>query len=233
MADLTIDELAHQTGTKTSTLRMYQSKGLLAAPDVRGRVGFYSDAHVERLTAIKSLQQRGYSLAAIKELFDGHRRGAHLDELLGISRGRPAAELDPARFLALFPDGDVDPAVIARAVELGLVEVTPDGAGIRAPSPTFVEVGLTLAGYGVPAAVALDEFEALSADAARIAGRFVALFRKYVDEEPAAELADVVDRFRRLGGDAVREALERALDQAVLDYQASLEGRPNAGSKSA
>ncbi|WP_163569762.1 MerR family transcriptional regulator [Fodinicola feengrottensis] len=219
MPDLTIDELAHQTGTKTSTLRLYQSKGLLDPPEVRGRVGYYSSAHVERLQAIGSLQRRGYSLAAIKELFDGHRRGAHLDELLGIAQGRPAAELDPARFLALFPDGEIDPAVITRAVDLGLMEVAPDGSSVRAPSPTFLEeVGLTLAEHGVPPAVALDEFEALTADVSRIADRYVALFARYVAGDRPAELTAAVTRFRALAGDAVREALERALDQAAARW---------------
>lgn len=230
-ADLTIDELAQQAGTKTSTVRMYQSKGLLDAPEVRGRVGYYSAAHVNRLRTIRALQERGYSLAAIKELFDGHRRGAGLDELLGIARARPAAELDPTEFLALFPDGEIDPAVLGRAIDLGLVELTPDGAGIRAPSPTFVEVGRALAEYGVPPSVALDEYEALIADARRVADRYLALFQRYimgsgeVSADRLAELAAAMDRFRALAASATREALERALDQAAeaTKHQAGLE----------
>jgi DNA-binding transcriptional MerR regulator len=223
--ELTIDELAQQAGTKTSTVRMYQSRGLLDPPQVHGRVGYYSAAHLERLRAIGQLQQRGYSLAAIKELFDGHRRGARLDDLLGIARGREPAELSPEDFLALFPSGEIDPAVLARAIDLGLVELIPDGSGMRAPSPTFVEVGRALAEYGVPPEAALDEYEALTADARRIADRYVALFERHVagtdpgrlTPERLTELAAAIDRFRALAADAVHEALERALDQAATE----------------
>jgi DNA-binding transcriptional MerR regulator len=207
-------------------VRMYQSKGLLDPPQVHGRVGYYSAAHLERLRAIGQLQQRGYSLAAIKELFDGHRRGARLDELLGIAQGREAAELSAEEFLALFPSGEIDPAVVARAIDLGLVEIIPDGSGIRAPSPTFVKVGRALAEYGVPPEAALDEYEALSADARRIADRYVALFERHVvgtgpfTPDRLAELTAAIDRFRALASDAVHEALQRALHQAATDAAA-------------
>lgn len=227
-ADLTIDELARQADTKTSTVRMYQTKGLLDPPEVRGRVGYYSGAHVDRLRAIGSLQQRGYSLAAIKELFDGYQRGARLDQLLGVRQGRPAAQLDAAEFIALFPDGTIDLDVVKRAVDLGLIEVSEHGTEIRAPSPVFVEVGRALAGHGVPPAVALDEFEALAADTRRIADRYVALFEHYVvGDEPTldrvAQLTPAIERFRALAVDAVGEALERAMDQAAAEAAARLQ----------
>jgi len=38
---LTIEELASQAGTATTTVRMYQSRGLLPPPERRGRIGYY------------------------------------------------------------------------------------------------------------------------------------------------------------------------------------------------
>src|SRR5690348_8532613 len=65
---MTIDALAQAAGTTTRNVRAYQTRGLLPAPLVVGRVGYYGDAHLERLRLIANLQERGYSLAAIADL---------------------------------------------------------------------------------------------------------------------------------------------------------------------
>src|SRR5690349_9579612 len=105
---------------------MYQTKGILQPPELRGRVGYYSAAHLSRLRVIARLQERGFSLAAIKDLLDGFTRGASLAAVIGAEKelsalGEPA-ELAPEDFAALFPDGELDFAVVQRAVALGLVE---------------------------------------------------------------------------------------------------------------
>src|SRR3954471_12960206 len=126
---LTIEELAQRAATKTSTIRLYQSRGLLPPPRVPGRVGYYADAPLARLRVIARLQERGYSLSAIKELLDGWSHGTSLSDLLGLEGELAAAgaapqagrvELTGEDFAALFPGGEVDPEVVARAVGLGL-----------------------------------------------------------------------------------------------------------------
>jgi DNA-binding transcriptional MerR regulator len=219
---LTIEELAQRAGTKTSTIRLYQSRGLLPPPRVSGRVGFYSPAHLARLQVIARLQERGYSLSAIKELLDGWTEGASLSDLLGLER-RPA-EITGEDFAALFPDGEIDPAVAQRAVGLGLVSFDEETGAVRVPSRAFLTVGRELGRRGVPPAVSLDEYEALAADARRIAERFVALFERYVvgpDEavDPAAlpRLTAEVGQFRELAAVAVRELVAAALDEAAAE----------------
>lgn len=221
--ELTVEALATQADTRTSTIRMYQSRGLLDPPGMRGRVGYYTQAHLDRLKAIARLQERGYSLAAIKELFEGWSSGAKLGDLLGLASRREPATLSMEDFAALFPSGEVDPAVVQRSVALGLVAFDEAAGALRVPSPTFVEVGKALAGHGVPTEVQLDEYESLVADVKRIAERYVALFEKYlVGDEPAAasperlaELGAAMDQFRGLAREFVGEALEMALDQAA------------------
>ncbi len=221
--EMTVEDLATQAGTRTSTIRMYQSRGLLDPPEMRGRVGFYTAAHLKRLTAIARLQERGYSLAAIKELLDGWSTGASLGDLLGLASQREPATLSPEDFAALFPDGTVQPEVARRSIALGLVAFDADAGVLRVPSPTFVEVGKALASYGVPAEVSLDEYELLAADVRGIASRYVALFERYlVGDDPAAaspeglaELAAAMERFRGLARDLVGEALDRALSEAA------------------
>jgi len=53
---LTIEELASQAGTATTTVRMYQSKGLLPPPERHGRIGYYGHGHLARLRLIAQLQ---------------------------------------------------------------------------------------------------------------------------------------------------------------------------------
>src|SRR5215207_1364979 len=84
-ATLTIEQVAAGAGIPVSTVRMYQHRGLLAPPVKRGRVGYYGPDHEARLRLIAELQERGFSLAGIKELVDGWAEGRSLDEVLGLS----------------------------------------------------------------------------------------------------------------------------------------------------
>jgi len=64
----TIEELSELTGFSRRTIRYYIQEGLLDPPAGRGRGGFYYDSHMQKLLQIKSLQDRGLTLAAIAEL---------------------------------------------------------------------------------------------------------------------------------------------------------------------
>src|SRR3954464_836568 len=70
-SELTIDELARQTGMTIRNLRAHQSRGLLPPPDVRGRTGYYGPDHVTRVELIKELQTEGFNLEAIRKLLEG------------------------------------------------------------------------------------------------------------------------------------------------------------------
>src|SRR3954470_23962101 len=70
-SELTIDELARQTGMTVRNLRAHQSRGLLPPPDVRGRTGYYGPDHVTRVELIKELQTEGFNLEAIRKLLEG------------------------------------------------------------------------------------------------------------------------------------------------------------------
>lgn len=67
-ADLTVDELAARTGMTVRTVRFYASEGLLPAPERRGRVAYYDARHRVRLELIRTLQDHGYTLAAIERV---------------------------------------------------------------------------------------------------------------------------------------------------------------------
>jgi DNA-binding transcriptional MerR regulator len=212
----TIDELAREAGTRTSTVRLYQTKGLLPPPEIRGRVGWYGPSHLARLRVIERLQARGFSLAAIRELLENWARGATLASVLD-PHDELGTELTAGDFAALFPGGEIDPDVAARAVALGLVSYEAGTEMFRAPSRAFLEIGRELAAHGVSPARSIDEFERLAADTRRIAERFVNLFGEYVigSAVDTTSMPATIARFRGLAARAVQELLDAALDDLV------------------
>src|SRR6476646_2734015 len=65
-AALTIDQLAERTGVSVRTIRFYAGRGLLPAPQLRGRTGLYGPGHVARLELVCELSALGFTLAAIE-----------------------------------------------------------------------------------------------------------------------------------------------------------------------
>ena len=228
MDRLTIDELARAAGTKVSTIRLYQQRGILRRPAIEGRVGFYDEAHLARLRLIADLQARGFSLAAIQALGETWEAGRDLGALLGVERelgGSTArqrvarAELDRR-----FPELVADPGLIARFEQLGVARVVSDRE--VEVDPGFLDLGATIHGIGVPLAVMLDEFERVHDFARETAARYVALFERHVWEPSVTrgvadiDLEQIAAAIGALRGSAiavVAGALRQAIDDAAAD----------------
>jgi DNA-binding transcriptional MerR regulator len=126
---------------------------LLPPPVRRGRVGLYSAAHRERLALITRLQQRGYSLAGIRDLLASFEAGANLPALLGVDLGPVALDEVPLRLTrdeltARVPG--LNSTTLRRACDAGLVY--SDGRQhylVRSPAL------LTLVADGIAEGVAL------------------------------------------------------------------------------
>ena len=235
---MTIDELAHRTGTPASTIRLYQSRGLLPAPKREGRIGFYGPQHLARMHLIARLQTDGFSLAGIGRLLDAWKEGRALDEVLGLEAqvaatwGAPEPlVLTAHEFAARLPGGDLSAELAQRALDLGLMRI--EGDQIVIEEPKLLDVGTELAGLGVPTEVILDEFEALRALMNQVSARFVHVFREFIwavfVEQGFLEgqLPDVVatlQRLSQLSESIVERTLRSALKQAA-------EGFVNAESK--
>ncbi|MGH9209145.1 MAG: MerR family transcriptional regulator [Acidimicrobiales bacterium] len=235
--EMTIEELAHQAQVATTTVRMYQSRGLLPGPRRDGRVGRYGGGHLARLRLINQLQARGFSLAAIKQVVDTWESGRSLDDLLGFERNLPGLGLVASsrelqvlaaeQLVARFPDGALTPEVLERAHRMGLVESRDDGR--LAVSRTFLDVGAELAAMGVPTRRLLDEQQALEQLMDVVAGRSVAVFREHLwglsrgDGMSDERVADAAELLARLGDLALRvvdESLRAALRRAATDVVA-------------
>jgi len=88
--EMRVEQLSAQADVSVDTVRYYQSKGLLDPPRREGRIAWYGDEHLERLTRIRTLRQRGFTLATIARFVSGELDAAD-EALLGRLSG-----LDPA-----------------------------------------------------------------------------------------------------------------------------------------
>src|SRR5687768_16761843 len=125
---LRIDELASRAGTTSRNVRAYQARGLLPPPELEGRTGFYSEEHLRRLELIGELQERGFSLEAIRHTLDAWAQGGDIAHLVGLRNvlTAPATDEQPQRYsvdelVARFPEALEQPELIDRAVEMGLL----------------------------------------------------------------------------------------------------------------
>ncbi len=178
VAELTIDELARETGMTVRNIRAHQSRGLLPPPAVRARTGYYGREHVARLRLIQELQGNGYNLAAIKDLVA--RSSGSAQEALDFARAiltpfedeRPEI-IEAAELAERFAGGDEK--LLRRAEKLGIV--VPLGEGrYEIPSPTLLRAGETLIGLGIPLEKSLDVIESVARQADSVADAFVKLF---------------------------------------------------------
>jgi MerR family transcriptional regulator, redox-sensitive transcriptional activator SoxR len=70
MTQMTISQVAEQAGVRPSTLRYYESIGLLPAPARTSGRRRYDAGVLQRLEIIHTAQQAGFTLAEMRVLFD-------------------------------------------------------------------------------------------------------------------------------------------------------------------
>jgi len=125
--EYSIEELAELTGVPTRTIRYYQSKGTLVAPERRGRVAVYTGTHVERLRVIAELQSRGLRLDAIRDVLalasDGETT---LQDWLGVGERLQSSWTDDRPAVLTHAEleeriGPGRPAFITDALRFGLI----------------------------------------------------------------------------------------------------------------
>jgi DNA-binding transcriptional MerR regulator len=224
--ELTIDELARETGMTVRNIRAHQSRGLLPPPEVRARTGYYGPEHAARLRLIQDLQAEGFNLKAIERLIATSNGGG--SEVLEFGRAVLTAfgeepEVATAEDLATRMRAD-DERPLRKAEKLGLVRPLGDGR-YEIPSPTLLRAGEELAAMGVPALHALAVAEQIQRHSRAIAEAFVRLFIEDVaggDVDPAkrtpqewSQLAEALARLRPLATEAVRAGFEQTMTTVV------------------
>ncbi len=225
--EMTIDELARESGMTVRNIRAHQSRGLLPPPEVRARTGYYGPEHVARLKLILDMQAEGFNLKAIERLIaagDGSSQQV-------IDFGRAAL----TAFGAEEPEtttleelrvriGAEDARAIRKAQRLGLIRPL-GGDRYEVPSPTLLRAGEELTSMGVPTMHALAVAEQIQRHSRAIAETFVRLFIDDVahgevdpqrrSPEQWTELAKAFDRLRPLATEAVRASFEQTMSEAI------------------
>ncbi|MFI2234578.1 MerR family transcriptional regulator [Nocardia testacea] len=227
--EYTIDELARAAGTTVRSLRVYHERGVLPPPQVKGRTGYYSPDHLNRVRTISRLLDRGIKLNGIKELLKAWDRGDDLGDILGVGTllggmesgeplaGESAVPADAIAATELQERYGSVPNGLARIVAVGLYEPV-DAATYRPADRQLIRIAEQLAAAGVPDAEVLGELERIRADCDRMARRFVDLFhrtawQKYQDSgQEAADLAELTGQLqlaRTLPGKAAAELVNK------------------------
>ena len=219
--DLSVDQLAAASGVPSRTIRLYQTKGVLDAPERRGRKAFYGPAHLERLRLIGELQDRGLQLSAIRELL---REGTgDVREWLGLgdALGQPFADdhprvLDADEVTALL-DGRRS-GTLAELVRAGLLD--RQGDRYLAPSPGLLHTALALQEAGVDIATSSGAAAIIRKRLAQASSELVDYLSARVGDgfgrdAGADSIAAAFEGVRTAGGEATRLIFADEVEKAV------------------
>jgi DNA-binding transcriptional MerR regulator len=178
--ELTIEQLAAVVGMSVRNIRNHQSRGLLPAPAVRARVGYYSGEHVERLRLIQELQADGFNLKAIERLLSASGGTAARLADLRKALAEPFASETPELVTAAELEerfGEVDARDAERIRRLKLVTPLGDGR-FEVSSPALMRAAEEVVALGISLHAAIALVERVSRDCESISRAFVRLYLK-------------------------------------------------------
>jgi DNA-binding transcriptional MerR regulator len=181
--EYTIDQLAQEAGVTARTIRDHQTRGLLAPPVVRGRLGYYGPEHVARLKLIREFQADGFNLTAIQRVLE--RSPESSEEILGFREAlrqpfeqEQSVVMTDDELIEAFGGERLDWA-FEQAERLGLIIPLGEGRW-EVPSPSVVRAGSQTVALGIPLEAALELIARLKRDTDDAAQAFVELFLEHV-----------------------------------------------------
>jgi DNA-binding transcriptional MerR regulator len=219
--EYTIDELAALARLPSRTIRFYQSRGALMAPEIRGRVAYYGPAHIDRLKLIAQLQDRGLRIDAIRDLLESIDRGElDMAEWLGVEQAVQSSwSNDQSRTVAeaeLYDlAGSHRPGLIGDLIRTRLIERQGDVFLVR--SPALLGVAMKLEAVGIDLETAAGASSMLRKHMTRAADDLVQYFVRAADKGKL-EFADAGKLFQELrptGIEAVRVMFGREMERAL------------------
>ena len=202
--DLTIEQLAAASGMTVRNIRSHRARGLLQAPEVRDRVGYYGPTHVTRLRMIQELQSEGFNLKGIERLLE--QTPGPAEQFLSFKRALGASfeTEEPQSFTReeLIERFGEDDESMKRAIQSGaLIPVGDDRFEARVPS--LLDAAEGVLAQGVPLDHAVAVLSKVQERCRSVAREFVRLFMEDV-WKPFEEAGYPEDRWPE-----VREALDR------------------------
>lgn len=223
----TIDELTVATRVPSRTIRFYQSRGALMPPEIKGRVAYYGQPHVERLKLIAQLQDRGLRIDAIRDLLASIDRGElDLAEWLGVEQQVQAPWANDQPRTATEDElyelaGSRRPGLLADLARARLVERHGEVYLVR--SPALLSIAMKLEAAGVDLETAVSGSSLVRKHVRRMASDVVELFVKRAAEgaiDPR-DLGKVFEALRSQGTEAVRVIFGRAMERELRELYES------------
>jgi DNA-binding transcriptional MerR regulator len=226
---LTIEQLAAESGMSVRNIRAHQARGLLDPPEVRARVGYYGPEHLAQLRLVRELQEDGFNLGGIKRLLDETQGTAdrlrQFGQALGAAttteRGETLTlEELGERFRVSAPEA---PEVLADAERLGALVPIGDGR-FTVPSPSLLAIAEEVVGRGISVRSALSILEDIDRHCESVSRSFVELFLHEIwkpfaqADMPAERWPEMVQAMQRLGpvaSEAVMAIFQRRLSEQI------------------
>jgi DNA-binding transcriptional MerR regulator len=223
---LTIEQLAAEVGMSVRNIRNHQSRGLLPAPEVRARVGYYDADHVARLRLILELQADGFNLASIERLMSSS--GGLAGRLLGLRDAltTPFETEEPEVITAEELSkrfGAVGGKDVERVRKLNLLVPLGDDR-FEVPSPALMRAAEEVTALGIPLHAALTLVERVSRDCESISRVLVKLFLRELwepfeqegqPEQRWDEMIEAVDALRPLASEALLAIFKQRMTAQV------------------
>jgi DNA-binding transcriptional MerR regulator len=222
---LTIEQLAAESGMTVRNIRSHRARGLLPAPEVRDRVGYYGEAHVTRLRMIQELQSEGFNLKGIERLLEQSPGPA--EQVLSFKRALGASfeTEEPQAFTRkeLAERFGDDPEAIKQALKVGAL-VAIDEDRFEAPVPSLLDAAEGVLAQGVPLGHAMVVLTKVEDRCRSIAREFVRLFLEDVwkpfeedgyPEERWPEVRESLDQLPPLSSQALLAIFQMAMSDEV------------------
>jgi|SRR5579884_605763 len=240
---LTIEQLAAETGMSVRNIRSHQARGLLAPPEVRMRVGYYGPQHVAQLRLIRDLQEEGFNLSGIKRLLEeSHGTAARLlrvrQQMTAAPSRKPAETLTAVELgerFRLRPDEGRE--LLAQAIRIGVL-IPVGGDQYEAPNASLLDVADEAVKSGIPLRAALEALGEIQRHCDSVSRSFVRLFLREVwkpfakadmPDERWPEIEDALERLRPAATEALmtifQQALSTELDGAFKEIARRLSER--------
>jgi DNA-binding transcriptional MerR regulator len=223
--DLTIEDLAAKSGMTVRNVRSHRARGLLPAPEVRDRIGYYGPEHLDRLRMIQELQADGFNLKGIERLLSQNLGPA--EQFLSFKRQIDEFDREPPQTftraeLAERFGTEIDDA-LKRAVDAGAL-VAIDEDRYEAPFPSLLDAAEGVIATGVPLDHALVVIAKVASRCRSVSSEFVKLFMEDIwkpfeeegyPEERWPEVRDALEKLRPLSLQALVAVYRMTMSDAV------------------
>ena len=211
-----VEELAEIVGVAVDTVRYYQRRKLLAPPHKEGRIAWYDAAHHRRLTEIRALADRGFTLAQIRDLSSDDASG-----LLADLAAQHAADPDLDR-AELARRAEVPEFIVDLVVDAGLLVPVAAEGGSEPRFPADAVDMLVAARTLVSEGVTLEELTALAMRHAThvedVIDDAIEVFKRHSDRRGGNrdDLIGMMHRLVPVASDLVGRHFERTLRARAL-----------------